>query len=597
MLPRFMRQLLPATLTLLVWASAGNSGQAADYYVATTGSDANPGTLEQPFLTLEKARDTIRLIAPSMDADIVVHLRGGIYRLTTPVAFGPQDSGSNGHKIVYQAQEQEKPVLSGMQPVTGWTVHDVAKGIYKAPVGNLDFRQFYLNGAPATRARFPNVQSATDLGPYLRMVNADEKGKRYCIAKTDWDKAAIATNKSVLELVVHVHWIHHHVRFESAAPQGKLVWVTPKSPERKAAFNKPAKFYQKCSYFFENAYEFIDVDGEWFLDPVGKMLYCKLPPGVNPETACEVPALDTLIEIIGTAATPVHDLEFRGLSIESSNWTNPSQCGIVATQFAQPYSAKRNYENPNYPPGMIRATHAKRIAFRHNVIRNTGANGIQFWADVDDSDVEANYFTDIAANAIEIDVPATKNPPPELQSSNIAIWNNEFHRAGCVYSNGGAILAHFVQGLIVEHNEISDMPYSGMQIGDQPGGYRPCGCTGNKICFNHVHHTNQQHDDGGAIYTLGGQQQDSEIVGNYIHDILRSIWAQNFGVMGVYLDNDTQFVKVAHNVIENCSGIAGQLNKSKDNALFDNNPKDPAKREAIIKNAGIKGDYSPRKQQ
>ena len=590
---RFMRQLLPAALVLLVLASA-DSGRAADYYVAPTGSDANPGTLERPFLTIEKARDTVRLLAPAMNADIVVHLRGGVYPLSKTIVFGPPDSGHNGHKVVYQAQEQEKPVLSGMRTITGWTVHDAAKGIYQAPAGNLDFRQIYLDGALATRARFPNVQSATDLGPYLWMVNADDKSKRYCIAKADWNTAADATNKAVLELVVHVHWIHHTVRFASAVPQGNLVWITPQLPERDVAFNKPVTFYQKCSYFWQNAYEFIDADGEWFRDPVGQKLYCKLPPAATGKVVCEVPSIDTLIEIIGTAATPVHDLEFRGLTLEGSNWTNPSQRGLVATQFAQPYNAKRSYENPDYPPGMIRAAHAQRIAFRHNVIWRAGATGIQFWANVDDSDIEANYFSDIAANAIEIDVHAAKNPPPEMQSSNIAIWNNDFRRAGCVYSNGGAILAHFVQGLIVEHNEISDMPYSGMQIGDQPGAYAPCGCTGNKIRFNHVHHTNRQHDDGGGIYTLGGQQQDSEIVGNYIHDVRRSAWTQNFAVMGIYLDNKTQFVKVAHNVIEQCTGSIGQLNKSKDNAIFANNPKDPAKRAAIIKNAGIKPGYSPR---
>ncbi len=97
------------------------------------------------------------------------------------------------------------------------------------------------------------------------------------------------------------------------------------------------------------------------------------------------------------------------------------------------------------------------------------------WSDVDDSDIEGNDFHDIAANAIEIDALATPNPPPELQSENVAIWNNGFRHAGSVYSNGGAVLAHCVKGLIVEHNDISDMPYSGMQVGDQPGGYKPVG--------------------------------------------------------------------------------------------------------------------------
>ncbi len=109
-----------------------------------------------------------------------------------------------------------------------------------------------------------------------------------------------------------------------------------------------------------------------------------------------------------------------------------------------------------------------------------------------------------------------------------------------------------------------------------------------------MNETNRQHDDGGGIYTLGGRQVGSTIEENYIHDIRRSVWAQQFAVMGIYLDNYTQFIKVTRNVIERCSGGAAQLNRAKGNALSENPPKDPVAREAIVKNAGIKPGYSPR---
>jgi len=35
---------------------------AADFYVATNGSDTNPGTEARPFATLERARDEARMI-------------------------------------------------------------------------------------------------------------------------------------------------------------------------------------------------------------------------------------------------------------------------------------------------------------------------------------------------------------------------------------------------------------------------------------------------------------------------------------------------------------------------------------------------------
>ena len=65
------------------------------YYVAPTGSDTNPGTVSAPFQTLAKARDTVRTINASMTQDIYVYLRGGTYPITSTVAFGPSDSGTN----------------------------------------------------------------------------------------------------------------------------------------------------------------------------------------------------------------------------------------------------------------------------------------------------------------------------------------------------------------------------------------------------------------------------------------------------------------------------------------------------------------------
>src|SRR4051812_6339093 len=85
-------------------ASAGSGGSGgADvpvsgkaYYVSPLGSDTNPGTLSAPFLSIGKARDVVREQNGQMTEDIHVVLRGGTYRLSSAVSFGPADSGSNG---------------------------------------------------------------------------------------------------------------------------------------------------------------------------------------------------------------------------------------------------------------------------------------------------------------------------------------------------------------------------------------------------------------------------------------------------------------------------------------------------------------------
>jgi len=231
----------------------------------------------------------------------------------------------------------------------------------------------------------------------------------------------------------------------------------------------------------------LDAEGEWYLDTSKDTLYYKPRRGENVQTArVDVPVLVTLLDIKGRKSEPVHDLEFHGVTFECSNWLSPSRKGLSATQFVQPHG--------EYPPGMIKAARARRIAFRNGVVRNAGAQGIQFSEDVDDSDIEGNRIYNVAANAIEIDKHGYKyvgkntvKPKIISRCENVAIWNNRITRAGRAYTNGGALMAHFVKGLIVERNEISNMPYSGMQIGQQPGGYADYGCHDNKIRYNHIH--------------------------------------------------------------------------------------------------------------
>ena len=56
------------------------------YYVAPAGHDANPGTLEKPFGTLERAQRAVR------EKKGTVFLRGGMYYLREPLVFSAQDS-------------------------------------------------------------------------------------------------------------------------------------------------------------------------------------------------------------------------------------------------------------------------------------------------------------------------------------------------------------------------------------------------------------------------------------------------------------------------------------------------------------------------
>ena len=111
--------LLLAPLAALNAAGA-SSVASADYYVAADGDDSNPGTILQPFATIEKARLAVRArIASGMTNDLTVMLRGGTYYISKTLAFTAADSGVGGHRVVYRNYPDEVPVIDGGVPITG----------------------------------------------------------------------------------------------------------------------------------------------------------------------------------------------------------------------------------------------------------------------------------------------------------------------------------------------------------------------------------------------------------------------------------------------------------------------------------------------
>ena len=84
--------------------------RAAEFFVATNGCDLADGTAATPWRTIQRA-------ASVAQAGDVVTIRGGIYREWVK----PANAGRDGAPIVYQAAKGERVVVTGADPVVGWT--------------------------------------------------------------------------------------------------------------------------------------------------------------------------------------------------------------------------------------------------------------------------------------------------------------------------------------------------------------------------------------------------------------------------------------------------------------------------------------------
>ena len=90
----------------------------AEFHVAPTGKDSNPGTQQQPFATLEAARDAIRKHAPTEPRTVLVH--NGTYCLQQPFILSSEDSGTPEAPVTYRAAEPGKVIISGGRQIRGW---------------------------------------------------------------------------------------------------------------------------------------------------------------------------------------------------------------------------------------------------------------------------------------------------------------------------------------------------------------------------------------------------------------------------------------------------------------------------------------------
>ena len=158
-------------LTLIALASCSRpaplaSAPAAVFYVATNGNDAwtgrspNAARNDGPFLTVARALHAVRQSRQnpgSSDRSARIILRQGVYFLHEPLALAPEDSN-----LEISAYRQEKPTLSGGRPISGWKQQTSGgKTIWVAELpeardGHWVFRELWVNGRPAIRARHPN---------------------------------------------------------------------------------------------------------------------------------------------------------------------------------------------------------------------------------------------------------------------------------------------------------------------------------------------------------------------------------------------------------------------------------------------------------
>jgi hypothetical protein len=549
-----LRMTCQLGLTIAIAASLS----AAELWVAPTGADSNPGTREQPLATpafaLRKARELRRLQDSSAADGVRIVLRGGEYALTEPLFVRPEDSGTAAAPTVLAAAAGEQPVLSGGVAVSGWrpvtggaaVLPEAARGqVFVADVPNfngrlLEFRQLWVDGRKAVRARMPNEGIMTDLAGW-------DRAKREARIPAS---LAVPAKLDGIEMVVLQMWEIAVLRLKSHVVEGDLARVTLHEPESRLEFEHPwpqpvfGPKFRTSPFFLANSLAFLDSPGEWFEDTSAGLVYYWPREGENLAKAHVVaPALETVVQIAGTPDRPVAQVAFEGIAFAYTAWLRPSTHGHVPLQagmyMLDAYGLKpkgtpdwRGLDNQAWvgrPPAAVLAVGAQHLRFARCHVEHTAANGLDFAGAITDSVVEGTAFRDIGINGLmagsfgesgfEAHLPW--NPADErIVCARLRFANNLLVDCANEDWGGVALAAGFLRDTTIEHNDISDTSYTGISLGW--GWTRsPNATRRNIVRANHVHHVATRVSDTAGIYALSAQP-DTVISENVVQDITMS---------------------------------------------------------------------------
>ena len=558
---------------------------ADEIWISPKGSDFNDGTRQFPKATLtsalRQARERRRTEDNRIQGGITIYMEGGTYAFYEPVFIRPEDSGTKESPTIIRSVGDEKVILSGGISINGWKKQGKV-WVADVPAFNghpLDFRQLWVNGKKAVRAR-----DVEDFEKMNRICSVDEKNEILYVPAVSICR--LIDNKGNLkakyaEMVLHQMWCVANLRIRSVEVQGDSAAIRFHQPESRIQFEHPwprpmvTTNGHNSAFYLTNARELQDVPGEWYHDIDARKVYYYPREGEKMQEAeVIVPAVETLVRVEGTLDRPVCHIRFEKITFSYTTWMRPSEKGHVPLQAGMYLTdgyridpkMQRNYLNHpldnqgwlGRPAAAVRVVAARQIDFERCRFEHLGSTGLDYEEAVQGGVVRGCLFRDIAGNGLLVGSfspaahethlpydPADRREVCTQQQINncyfTEIGNEDW---GCL-----AIAAGYVGDVNIEHNEISEVPYSGISLGW--GWTQTVNCMrNNRVHANLIHHYAKHMYDVAGIYTLGSQPK-SYVTENCVHSIYKPGYVHDPNHwFYLYTDEGSSFITVRDNWTE-----------------------------------------------
>ena len=560
------------------------------FYVAVNGKDANDGSINHPFGSLEAAQQAVREAKKNgVNNAIEVIVRGGVYYLPRTIEFTSEDSGTASAPIVWKAAVGEKVVLSGGRLITGnwlkgkdgiwYTDVPKTKG-WKADVNtpekyskeipsSWNFRELFVNGKRAIRARYPNTNQSN---PFLYAVSS--KNNQLQVAdgklKKSWGEEADA------QINIVPRWRFFNQWNDVIGIDTEKSTITLGPREQHFEIDKGSWFW------IEGVKAELDMPGEWYLDhDLGRLFYKPLASESPNNSEIVAPYLNRIFYLKGDIETGayVKHISFQGFDFRHTTFTlgqiearvhtdcavmfeNAQSCSISACHFDNigGYALWLHLDSRNN-------------VFDNNTVKNSGGGGVLL------TGARLSYMDDTK-------VYTTGEKASKVFPILNRITRNTVEHCGKIRYYGGGVHIDsrpasmaMEQGNYIGHNHFRDLSRNGIFVFRNQGG--------NVVEFNEIHDCMQTTIDGAAIHfgTMNRLAAPNYIMNNYLYDIwgyeqLENGKPRRTLANGIFIDWATSNTTVRNNVIYNAGDkeikpIMGNWNLVLENNLASKTRIDP----------------------
>ncbi len=577
--------------------------RAGDIYVRSGAKTKADGTASAPFATLEEAlreaREWRRLKDPRVIGGVTIWIADGLYQPAQTILIRPEDSGTTDSPTRIKAQGKQA-VFSGGVRLTNWkplgkssaVPSHIAKHIVLADaprVGgrHFPFRQLWVNGRKAVRA-----QSHDDYD-LPRITNWNfEKGTASIpnvFPAFDFEEG--------MEFFIHQWWAIAQLRIKGAEVHRDSMVLSFHEPEAQLQNEHPwpkpwlSKEHGNSAFRLVNALQFLDQPGEWFLDEETHQVYYYPQEGEDMGTAEVIaPYLETILAINGTLEHPVAHVQIDGLQFQHSTWLRPHTHGHVALQagmfFLDAYKLqkpgtadKKGLENQAWlgrPAAAVELQNTTYTRVSNCSFLHLGATGIDYQKANNQDTLTGNLFQDIAGSGILLGTFSDEEMeahlpymPTDLRTltQGTYVANNLIQQIGNEDWGTVGIGAGFVRDVEIVHNELLDLPYTGISLG---WGWTPTvnSMKNNRVLHNKITRYGQFMYDVAGIYTLSAQP-GTKIQRNLIDSIYVSPYAHiPDHWFYLYTDEGSAYMTVSDNwfpsnkILQNANGPSVEWNNN-----------------------------------